>query len=547
MKIKRAIPIILVCLMLISVLSFSGCVENGGSTEGTLLRMGFAFPTETDPCTATDYSSMVSQINLYDPLLFPGPEGMEPWIAEDWEVSNDGRTWTFHLREDVKFHSGRDLHADDVLYSMKRYVKMGSGFGYLYSSSVDMDNSEVVDDYTVKFELISDFGAFEYKLSRFYIFDKEAIQEHAKEDGKFNYPPDGDFARDWLKNHDAGSGPYKMKELTQDHVIMTKYDDYWGPMHEDAADEVRMLALAEPSTERTMFAEDELEVTSEWIPHRVKEQIVENEGGIMGTYKHSAMPYILIHCRKKPLDDVHVRKALSYVLDYETATNDIFPQGTKATGIIASTMAGAAKLDMPTQDLEKAQSELEKSQYYPEIVNNPNEYEIEFAWNAAVPSTENLGLLLAGNAEEIGLNVKPVKYTYGALVDKMRKQDTSPDMVPMFNSAQYGDAGSLIESMYGSSNAGTTFQNSWLLNDTLDRQMKRAMNETDEQVRFDMYEDLQEEILHMYPAIYTCDLPSTHVYQPYVDWPAMESSNNIPDVQYYFDCREIGVTPVEDR
>ncbi|MFP4051347.1 MAG: ABC transporter substrate-binding protein [Thermoplasmata archaeon] len=453
----------------------------------------------------------------------------------------------FHLRDDVKFHSGRDLQADDVLYSMERYVRMASGFGYLFNGSVDMSSSEAVDDHTVQFELTSDFGAFEYKLSRFYIFDKEAIQEHSKEDGEFSYPPHGDFARDWLKDHDAGSGPYELKEITQDHVIMTRFKDYWGPMHDEAADEVRMLALAEPSTERTMFASDELEVTSEWIPERVKELIVDNEGGVLGTYKHSAMPYILMHCRKKPLDDVHVRKALAYTLDYETATDDILPAGTTATGIISSTLAGAAKLDMPIQDLDKAEEELKKSEYYPDIVENPEEYEIEFAWNAAVSSTENLGLLLAGDAEEIGLNFNPVKYTYGELVDMMRKQATSPDMVPMFNSAQYGDAGSLIEAMYGSSNAQTTFQNSWLLNDTLDKRIENAMNETDEQERFTRYKDLQEEILQMYPAIYTCDLPSTHVYQPYVDWPAMESENNIPDVQYYFDCRKIGVTPIGER
>jgi len=547
MKKTKILVLFVIPILILGFAGLTGCIDEPVEDEETQLRMGFAFPTQIDPNQGTDFSSMVAHINLYDPLVFPSQEGVEPWIAEDWEKSNDGQTWTFEIREDVEFHSGRELTADDVMFSMKRYVMMGEGFGYLLADAVNLEESEVIDDYTVQFELDRDFGVFEYKLSRFYIFDSQEVEDNIVYDGDYQYGDYGDFGREYLTRNSAGSGPYQLTEIAvEDHVHMEKFEDYWGEMDDLAADEFRMLALADPDTERTMFADGDLEITSEWIPHTVKEDLVEEEDGQLGAYRQAGMTYITIHNRREPLDCVQVRKALAYAFDYETATEDILPASEPAEGIMPDILPGAISLDLPTYDLSQAEEELEKSEYYPEIVENPDEFEIDFNWNTAVPDTEHLALMLAGDAEEIGLNVNPVATSYGELVSMMADEESSPDITVMFNNAQYGDAAALIEARYHSRNARTTFQNEWLLDEEFDRKIDDAMNITDDEERFEVYAELQEELLDMMPSIFANDLASAHVYQPYVEWPHMEE-DPIPDVQYYIDARRIRVTPPEDR
>jgi len=549
---KKIVAIFVLGILVISGTALSGCVEPE-TDDRTLLRMGFSFPTEIDPNTGIDFSSNAAALNLYDPLLYPSPDGVDPWIAEDWWAENDGRTWTFELRDDVEFHSGRELDAEDVMFSMKRYVYMGEGFGYLFYDSVDLEESEVIDDHTISFELTKDFGVFEHKLSRFYIFDRHEIEENTIYDGDFEYGPDGeygDMGREYLIENDAGSGPYQMKDIdVGDYIHMEKFEDYWGPMDDLAADEFRMLAVTDPSTTRTMFAAEELEITAEWLPHEVFEDLVEDEGAKLGSYIQAGMRYGMMHTRRKPLDCRYVRKAISYAIDYETVNENIFAYNTDAEGLIAPTLPGMKELDMPERDLDKAQEALEQSEYYPEIVDPEDEdLEIEYIWMAAVPATERLGVELGSNLGDIGLELNVRQITWGAMTDAMRDEETSPDIVPMNLDAHYADAGGMLESRYHSVNAHTTEQNEWLLNDTLDQMIEDAMNETDDSLRYELYEEVQEEIYDMYTTIYYGNEPSTHAYQEYVEWPHMEEEGeNIPAVQYYIEARNIRVLPHDQR
>jgi ABC-type transport system substrate-binding protein len=85
------------------------------------LRVTFSWPTFIDPAVGNDYSGSTSLTNIYDTLVFPNAAGgTDPWLAESWEVSDDGLTYTFKLREGVKFHDGSELQASDVVYSFNR-------------------------------------------------------------------------------------------------------------------------------------------------------------------------------------------------------------------------------------------------------------------------------------------------------------------------------------------------------------------------------------------------------------------------------------------
>ncbi len=111
-----------------------------------VLRISFSWPNRIDPAVGNDYASSTSLANLYDSLIFPNAKGgVDPWVAESWKVSDDGLTFTFALRQDVKFHDGAPLKASDVVFSYNRLKSIGEGYAYLVTA--DVEGIKAVDDY----------------------------------------------------------------------------------------------------------------------------------------------------------------------------------------------------------------------------------------------------------------------------------------------------------------------------------------------------------------------------------------------------------------
>lgn len=500
-----------------------------------LLRVGFAWPTKIDPAVGSDYSSSTAFTNLYDPLVFPTTTGdVKPWVAENWTVSEDGLTWNFTLRDDITFHSGRPLKADDVLFSMERLITIGVGYGYLFSPYVNLTASKVVDDYTVQFNLYKPFGPFLISLERLYILDKEEVLANIADSEEFNYPPNKDLARQWLLTHDAGSGPYKVKEvLLEDHVYMDRFDDYWAEMKPKSPDEIRMLALAVPTLERTMLLKKELEISSQWLPEEVLDA-VSKAGLITGSYPGGDMFYFMMHCNKAPTDDIHVRKALAYAMDYKTVVEEIYLDNPLAKCIVPISLPGTVELPMYRQNLTAAVEELQKSKYWPDIP------EIEIHWCAQVPDEEPVAMLLAESATGIGLTVKVVKTQWGAMITEMADQNLSPNIETVFVAAHYAEAGSLIETRYHSKSAATWEQNEWLLNETLDAQIEDALSTLNMTERYEKYAALEHYLLDLCPSLFLFDHLVKHAYQPYVIW-ANPLGESIPVMGYNIDGRTIEV------
>ena len=128
--------------------------------------------------------------------------GVEPWVATEWSISEDGLTWTFKIRDDITFHSGNPLTAEDVAYTMNRMLTLGEGFGYLFTETVE--EAVAVDDTTVEFRCKEANGTLLSALVRLYIVDSELVQsEYADGD----YGDHGDYGKAFLLENDAGQRP----------------------------------------------------------------------------------------------------------------------------------------------------------------------------------------------------------------------------------------------------------------------------------------------------------------------------------------------------
>ncbi|MBI1878787.1 MAG: hypothetical protein HYR94_11310, partial [Chloroflexi bacterium] len=236
--------------------------EAAAATGQKVLRISFSWPNRIDPAVGNDYVGSTSLANLYDSLVFPNTQGgVDPWLAESWDVSDDGLTYTFHLRPGVKFHDGSELKASDVVYSFNRLKTIGEGYAYL--ATPEVESVKAVDDATVEFKLSKASALFLPSLVRLYVASEALVSQNTKADGP--YGENGDYGKEWLQTHDAGSGPYMVKEFPlEQYLLMEKFGDWWGEFNPNAPDEVRFIGTTEAVTVRSLMDNKELEITDQW-------------------------------------------------------------------------------------------------------------------------------------------------------------------------------------------------------------------------------------------------------------------------------------------
>ncbi|MDD5265079.1 MAG: ABC transporter substrate-binding protein, partial [Candidatus Bipolaricaulis sp.] len=229
MKIPRLLGVaVALSAFTVSLLCFIGL----GATDNVAVINGYPVIT-ADPATASDWYDTEAMYNLYSPLVYPAPEGgVRAHLATSWEpVGGDFTHWRFALRHGVKFHSGNELTAEDVAFSMTRFIAMGRG----NSGPLGKVTATVVDRYTVDFSLDRPSAIFPEVLVLFFPVEKVAVLANKKTG---NYGEFGDYGEDWLTTHDAGTGPYQMtSHIPGQRLDAVRFVDYfegwsnegWGP------------------------------------------------------------------------------------------------------------------------------------------------------------------------------------------------------------------------------------------------------------------------------------------------------------------------------
>ena len=513
----------------------------GGSTllaqdEPTVLRVTFSWPTFIDPAVGNDFSSSSALANLYDSLVFPNPDGtVSPWLAESWETSDDGLTWTFHLRQGVLFHDGTELLASDVVYTLERIQAIGEGYGYLFGN---VESAAALDDYTVEFTLARPNGLFLPSLVRLYILNEDQVRANTVAEGP--YGDEGDYGKEWLLTHDAGSGPYMVKEFPlEEFLLREKNENWWGEFVENAPDEVRFIATTETITVRTLMANGELEISDQWQTKEALEALDAIEGVDVAALPGMTEFYYMINTRVPPTDDVHCRRAMAYAFDYDTAISLEWPGTRQSQGPVPAVLGGHdPNVFVFERDLDKAREELAQCQYADDIQNYP----IEINWISEVPDEEKFALLFQANMAEIGIPVQVVSTPWLSVVENMSALDTSPHVVSIYVTADLPEAGVMLNQRYHSDTADQWLQNEWLLDPEFDARIEDALATIDQEERFAKYVELQNYIADLAPSLFLYDQIEKHAYQTYIDWPAVRGEAS-PMEGYVFFAAQIGVNP----
>jgi peptide/nickel transport system substrate-binding protein len=508
-----------------------------------VLRFTNANVPNLDPAIGSDEASTIYFINVYDTLVYPLPNGtIIPHAAESWTVSQDGLVWTFHIRRGIKFHvTGREMTAYDVEFSLRRLITIGRGYAYLFIPIVDLNKTRVIDTYTIQIGLKKPFGPLLYVLVRLYIVDRELVMRNIKKPGP--YGDFGDYGTEWFASGeaDAGSGPYMLAEYRRgEAVVLRRYKDWWGEFAPNAPDKVVMLGTNEPTTVLTLMSKRELEITDTWQPLENYEAMSKISGVKIAVLPTIREFYIMMNTQKPPLDDIHVRKAISLAFDYKAAIEGINPYQRRALGPAPSTLAGYCPPPVVLErNVAAAIEELKNSKYWGQL----DKYPITVWWVAEVPWEERIALLLKANLEEIGLKVEVVKQPWLSVVQGLSTLETSPHMVLVIVTADYMEAGGMLVKRYHSSAHGKYQQNEWLSIPELDKMLEDAVATLDQRERFRKYCEIQHFIFNLYATLYVYEYVDLRAYQAhYVDFPAVRGEA-APLLGYHMECRKIQVFP----
>ena len=294
--------------------------------------------------------------NLYEPLLWINPpsasEKFTPALATSWETSPDGLTWTFKLRDGVKFHDGETMNADAVKQSIEA-AKDRAGASFIWAP---LDTISATDPLTVtmKLKYAAPMDLVASSLYGAWIVSPKALAAAAADDKYFE------------QGIDAGTGPYQIESYTADKEVLLKaFDGYWGKTADITHyDKVLISITAEAVTQQQMLDGDQVDLALS-LP---LENIAQYKTNPDFTFveEPSFFNYVgLFNVNNKALADVRVRQALSYAIPYDDiVTVGAQGYGTQSRGPVpAGVFPYSADVPQYSQDIVKAKDLLAAAGY----------------------------------------------------------------------------------------------------------------------------------------------------------------------------------------
>jgi peptide/nickel transport system substrate-binding protein len=312
-----------------------------------------------DPHVKYDGNAYFFNLNMYDNLLrYQGsPPEIVSWLAERYDVSDGGRTWTFHLRRGVQFHDGSELTAEAVRFSFERLLSIGKApAGSFKRMGLTTDRVRALDPYTVEITLDKPYGPFRAAIPIVSIVNPALIKAHDES---------GDWAEKWLARNEAGSGAYSLlKYDSTTGFIMTRFPGYWRGWREGYMDEVEIRLIRETSSRVMALMKGDIQTADTNFPPDLLEKLEKHPRLKVSVQESMAPCYIKMHNQREPFTDVHVRKALSHAFNYDSFIHDILKgRGVRNPGPMPRTIWGYPEnLTGYTYDLEQAKAHLAQAQ-----------------------------------------------------------------------------------------------------------------------------------------------------------------------------------------
>jgi len=413
--------------------------DAAGRSDVLVIGMATSDIISLDPAKAFEFSGVGIDAQIYDRLLdFPAGKFDKPELslAKSYDVSPDGKTWTFHLRDDVKFHSGNPLTAADVVYSFQRVVILKDQPSFILTQfGITPDSVKAVDKHTVQVALDKKYagGIFFACLAAGVssIVDSQVVKQHVQKTDKY---PEGDMGLTWLARNSAGSGPFRLVKWEKgDRVILDANPNHFR--YPPKVKRVVIKEINEATSRRLQVEKGDIDIAWEMYPDQIKE-LKKNPDLRIESSPATILYYMGMNVSKGPLADNRVRTAIRHAIDYNGIIENIMGGAARPTNsFIPEGFAGYQNVVYYRQDLEKARQLLKEAGY-------PDGFEISMDHGDQTPNPE-IAQALQNSLARVGIKVKLNKLISAQLWPRYRAQQHElilarwgPDYVDPHTNAQ---------------------------------------------------------------------------------------------------------------
>ena len=448
-----------------------------------------------DPHVKYDGNAYFFNLNMYDNLLrYQGnPPEIVPWLAEIYDVTDGGRTWTFHLRSGVKFHDSSPVDAEAVRFSFERLLTIGKApAGVFKRMGLTSDSIRAIDSQTVEIQLNQPYGPFLAAIPIVSIVNPVLIKANEE---------NGDWAEKWLARHEAGSGPYSLvKYDPATGFIMTRFPGYWRGWQEQYVDEVEIRLIRETSSRIMGLMKGDIHTADTNFPPDQLEKLEKHPRLKVTAYESMSLCYVKMHNRRAPFTDINVRKAFSHAFNYDSFINDILKgRGVRNPGPMPRSMWGYPKdLLGYTFDLDKAKAYLAQAQVK---IDRPIEIHIQSEFEQLTQA----GLLLQSDLAKLGIELRLIKSLFPGIVASTKTPETTPDMWIYWVGSQYVDPENWLGDSYDSGNWGSWKASAWYKNPQVDQLLHQARSQVEREGRAKVYEEVCRLVVDDAPDIWVYD------------------------------------------
>ncbi|KAB8295505.1 ABC transporter substrate-binding protein [Bifidobacterium avesanii] len=398
----------------------------------------------------TDYDRAII-FNVYSRLVHVDKnQEFQPELAESWTQSEDGKTVTFKLRQDVKWHDGEPFTADDVVYNYtanadpdypsggQKFVSYLKGYKDFHEGKTkDFPGVKALDKYTVEFDFETPYPAMFSQLVDYPIFAKHIWEKVPIKQWK----TDVDVLR-----KPVGTGPYKFKEFADgQYVSLEANPDYFG-----GAPKIKNLIFKVINSENLQAALTNGEVNiadvSDWNPSQI--QAYKDAGAEIVQLPGSGGSYMGLDTTNPRLKDVKVRQALVYAADRQSIIDSVLYGHAKATNAIANPEDPNYPKDLNEYkyDPEKAKELLKEAGWTDTdgdgILDKDGEkftFKIEYSTNSKLNSL--VAPILQKNYQAIGIDASLASVDFNSLLSKLLDENQQFDgafMGSTYRLLQYG-------------------------------------------------------------------------------------------------------------
>ncbi len=447
----------------------------------------------------TASSRIISMITKSLIIAHPSTTEPEPELAESWDITDDGLEYTFNLREDVTWHDGEQLTAEDVVFTFETHLDPDTGSPRTAQLSARIDTIEALDDYTVQFTLNMPAAPFLLQDMVNYIVPEHILGDVAPADHASHPYSTGE------QGVTIGCGPFQFEEwVSGDHVTLVKYEDYYrGEPNTD-----RWIRRIVP--DQTVLAQQI--GTGEVDYGAVQESDYENldqqediDVTVFDTFNFTFYAYQLNPERSELFQEPEVRQALVYGLDRQAMVEAIrFGFGEVARGSmpVASWAYDPDALDRDYEfDPDRAREMLDEAGWVEGDdgirERNGERFSFEIYTNAGNEIREQYIAIMQEQWREIGVECIPQTEEWSAFLDRI----TGTRDFDMFLVGFSWSVDPHQEAMWHTDSAEGGFNMNEYSNPEVDDLLAQGLETTDQDERREIYTEMQNILLEDVPSV----------------------------------------------